>query len=132
MSRAEIARRFALAAREAEHGGKHRRAAELYAEALRVLLDKPSGGGAAMSRIEGEVSDEELAERGRSHFAAEEGTPFDSEPPPAPSSVPPRNTMVRLSQKAAAALSAKADADAEDTEPAAGALADDAHLPRVG
>jgi hypothetical protein len=103
MSRAEIARKFAVAAREAEHGGKHRRAAELYVEALRVLLDKPPSGD-------------------------ESG--FDSEPPPAPSSVPPRNTMVRLSQNAA---SNTTGANAGDASPLSGGEPeDDAHLPRVG
>jgi hypothetical protein len=40
MRRVEIANRFAVAAREAERSGKHRKAAELYAEALRILLDR--------------------------------------------------------------------------------------------
>jgi hypothetical protein len=59
MSRVEIANRFALAAREAERSGKHRRAAELYAEALRVLLDRaPMNPGAGeVCAVEAPVSE---------------------------------------------------------------------------
>jgi hypothetical protein len=112
MSRVEIARRFALAAREAEEDGKHRRAAELYAEALRVLLDRPSS-----SLESGQANIEALCEES---------------PPPASSSVQPKKTMVRLTQKAAStATGASADAG-EAALAAAGELEAGTHVPRAG
>lgn len=105
MRRVEIANRFALAAREAERGGKHRKAAELYAEALRVLLD-----GASMSR--GELAGPPGAEQSGGTAAAGSSIRW------APKETPEMDGPVSGARETARAASASSD--------------DEAELPRVG
>lgn len=125
-----------MAAREAERGGKHRRAAELYAEALRVLLDKPPARLRSAADIADEVSEQELHERRRSYVAATGGSGFQSEPqqltaepPPVSGDVQPRHTLVRRSQKGTAGASEGAE---EGALISCGELDDATHLHRAG